>query len=74
MYICGQLAKCHFKPETISLIYFFSSNGIYNFFFRFPNKLIGVLIGIALYHSTVLQCVVSKWIDNVIEENSTVQL
>lgn len=35
MYICGQLAKCHFKPETISLIYFFSSNGIYNFFLGF---------------------------------------
>lgn len=49
MYICGQLAKCHFKLEATSLIYFFVSNGIDIFLFRFPNRLIRILIGIVLY-------------------------
>lgn len=46
MYIYGQLAKL----EVVSLI-FFSPNRIVIFFFMFPNRVIGVLIGIVLCHN-----------------------
>ena len=49
MYIYGQLAKCHFKLEALSLIFFFlAPNGI-DIFCRYPNRLIRILIGIVLY-------------------------
>ena len=54
----GQPARRYCKPEVISLIYFFAPKFIN--IFRFPNKLIKMLIGVALYHTTVLECVVIK--------------
>lgn len=58
MNIYGQPARCYCKPEVISLIYFFAPKFIN--IFRFPNKLIKILIADALYHNTILECVVIK--------------
>lgn len=58
MNIYGQPARCYCKPEVISLIYFFAPKFIN--IFRFPNKLIRILIVVALYHNIILECVVIK--------------